>query len=507
MAGSKKKSKLGLSKGSFSGPAPTNDDSHDDDIDEFLYDTKNEQLILGQAFNSEICLSTFIESVSWDEFQAGNHKVIAFCILRAAEEDVQITDDIFDVYRHEFPGEEKGTGGLGYIAKLRSGYDEKLTKKSYLVFIKKLKTDSVKVQIQNNYVKRYLKLARDPSASLADINELSMEIDTMVSQTSEFEKRGFKTIAEINKLHDEEVKRRSKSSSFGTTGFLFLDKHMTEAFARKRVSVVAGRPGMGKSAFVDNAMIRLANRKNPVVSALYAMEMDSISTTDRFNAIETDIPLRKLIRERHTLTPDELRAERRVKKRREKKGIHICDDVRKSLPQIRRELKKLIEQEGVEVCFIDLFMKLEKLKGMRHKTTADQYNEMLNEVQRIARELDVHICVVVQIQRRAEYRNDKRPTIADLKDAGGFEEVADLILLFYREAYYLSKSVEDDFDIDIVEINIAKQRQGKTCVVKALFQGETTKIKKCRKEDIEEFDKLVATMKPKESKKKFTNAG
>jgi len=277
---------------------------------------------------------------------------------------------------------------------------------------------------------------------------------------------------------------------------------LTDGFAQGRVTILAGRPGMAKSTFVANSMVRLSNRKHPVATALFALEMDGVSMVDRMNAIETDIDLKRLIKDRVSLTNTELKAETDAKKRREKKPIYICDDVRKSLIDVKREVKALREKYGVKVVYIDLFMKLKKMYGTGNKSTADQYTEMLNEVQRIARELHVHICLVVQIGRKVEARTDKRPTISDLKDSGAYEEIADNIFLFYREAYYMTKSADEEFESDILEIIIGKQRQGTTGTVKALFNGATTKIQKAHEEDIEAFDKMIANLKPQQKGKR-----
>lgn len=508
----KKKVSLGLSNGSFPSkpesafkPKNKSESKNTDtreEVDDYLTDVKNEQLVLGQALNNKICLNTFVSSLNYEDFIVENHKVIAFCIEKATHDGVQITDDVFDVYRYDYPSSEKATGGLSYISKLRKGYSEKLTSKSYLVFVNKLKSDAVKFKIQGNYIKRLMRLARDPSTSLEELNQVTTEIEGMIVGAGESDKTGFKTMKEVNKAHNDEIERRKNKDLKGSTGFSFLDEYLTNPFASGEVTIVAGRPGAGKSTFVVNSMMRLANKRAPIPSALFALEMDAVSTLDRLNAIETDIPLKTLIGEREKLTPEELKREDRAKDKRESKPIYICDDVRMSMSQLRRHIKRLVEDHGVRVVFIDLFMKLQKPKGMNNKSTTDQYTEMLNEIQRYARELGVHIVCVVQIGRKAEARNDKRPVMSDLKDSGAFEEIADLILLFYREAYYLTKDVADDFSTDIMEIIIAKQRQGATGTVKAVFKGETTKIKKANQEDLDDFDRMVAALKPKETKEK-----
>ena len=500
MVDSKKKISLGIGKGCFqpkTDEPDRDDDREGDDDDEFLTDTKNEQLIIGQALSNEICREVFTQHLTHDQFLVGNHQVIAFCINKAIEDDVQVNEDIFDVYRYDYPGKDKSTGGLSYISKLKKAYCDILTRKTYRLHVKKLKSDYVKYKVHTQHVKRLLRLARDPSAKVEQIGEVSDKIDELVSKSVDLEHRGFKNMKELNEQHDHDLKNRKKGL-FGHTGFRFLNDFLTEGFAPGRVSVLAGRPGMGKSAFVANSMIRMGNNKIP--NALFALEMDGPAMADRWNAIETLIPLSQLIK-RDGMTKVNLREEERVKKVREGKPLYLNDQTGRSLKDIRRDAKYIVEKYGVKVIFIDLFMKILKPYGMGNRTTNDIYTDMLNEIQVMARDLNVHFSIVVQIGRKVEERNDKRPKISDLKDCGGFEEIPDLILLFYREAYYLSKNVEEDFDVDLMEIIIGKQRQGGTGTVKAKFIGEITKIVKCTEEDEQVFKKMLQVMKPKRGKK------
>ena len=510
MASSKTKSPLGIAKGCITSPPPDDvksenksntHDRDDADDDDFLTDVKNEQLVLGQVLSNDICKDVFAERCTYTDFLTGNHKVIAFCIEKALSDGVQLKDDIFDVYRYEYPGEDNSTGGISYIVKLRQHYSENLTKATFLTHVKKLKSDALKHKMHNIYVKKMLRLSRDPSATIESFSDLTLEMENQVTSASiDAVSSGFKDVAQLNIEHEQEIENRKKAG-FGSTGFRFLDHALTEAYAPKKVSIHAGRPGMGKSAYVFNSMLRMANRGIP--NCIFSLEMDAPSVIDRFNAIETGIDLSRLIKDRKDLSADELAAEQRVKKKREKKPIFINDAVGKTLADVKRELRTLVVKHGVKVCFIDLFMKLRKPRHLSNKSTADQYTWMLNEVQIIAKELNVHIGLVVQIGRKSEQKTDKRPAISDLKDSGGFEEIADLILLFYREAYYINTDVDKQLDVDIAEIIIGKQRQGVTGTVKAVFNGATTKFSKANEEDIELFDKMLKEIKPKRRSKKY----
>jgi len=440
---------------------------------------------------------------TWEDFQADNHRVIAWCLHEIYYQNLKATDDVFDVLRVKFTGGKTATGGYEYIHNLRTTYGDQIDEPTYNVHLHKLRTDAVKRKVLDSYIVQLSRLVYKPSSSISDIAELGSEIETYLKGTADGNRRGFLAMSEVNLLHDEAVKDRSNAGgSFCSTGFQWLDEFLTDGYAAGKVTIAAGRPGMGKSAFVVNSMIRLANKfKNPTGSALFALEMDTVSTLDRMNAIETDIPLKKLIKDRRELTPEELELERSAKRRRAKKNIYICDDVRKSLADVKRELRAVKERYGIKVCFIDLFMKLQKPQGSGGRSTADQYTEMLNEAQRIARELQIHLVLVVQIGRKAEARTDKRPQISDLKDSGAYEEIADNILLFYRDAYYLQKALGNaELKVDIMEIIIGKQRQGETGTLLAKYTGHTTKIGRAREEDIRIFKEQMESLKGEANK-------
>lgn len=474
---------------------------------ELIVDSKNEQLLIGQALNDKKCLSLLVSNINWKNFLILNHQVLVWCLNKAFDENLEISDDVFDVLRIKFPGKSKVTGGYKYIKNLRESYSGDIVVSSYGVHLQKLKIDFLKYKIANEYIVDLMKIVYNPMKDIDDILQYSVRLDDLIRENYNIKIRGFQTMEEINECHDIEIKKRSKISGFVSTGFRWLDKSLTDGFAPGKITIIGGRPGSAKSAFVANSMVRLSNKiPNPIPSALFALEMDTISMVDRMNAIQTDIPLIKLIKERNNLSREEKKAERTVKERRSKKPIYICDDVRKSLTEIKRELRILKEKNNVKVCFIDLFMKLKKISYTGNKSTADQYTEMLNEVQRIARELDIHIVLVVQIGRKVESRIDKRPVISDLKDSGAYEEVADNIFLFYREAYYLQRDIGHQFDFDILEIIIGKQRQGQTGTVYAKFKGEITKIQNSTPAELNAFKGKLESIKGKNKKKRnFSN--
>lgn len=480
---------------------------------EVSIDVKNEQLILGHVLNNKNLIDVFLHHCEPDDFLIDHHKVIAWCIRKMSDDVVTVSLDLFDIYKNKCHYKSKNYGGFDYVLKLSKTFYDDIEKSSYVEHLKKLKSDSVKSNILQNYVKDLMKMVHDPRSDLKQISDLGSSFETYFKGVVD-NRRGVQNMVDVNKRHDEEINRRVLDKNFLSTGFRDLDEILTDGFASGKVTVVAGRPSMGKSAFVANSISRMANHfRNPIGSVLFAMEMDSVAMVDRLNSIESDIPLTKLIKDRNDLSDIELDIESRVKSRREKKPIYICDDVRKTIYDIKNDIKKLIDQDPrVKVCFIDLFMKIQKTKNLQGKSTADQYTELLNECQRIARELNVHMVLVVQIGRKVESRDDKRPNMSDLKDSGGYEEIADNIFLFYRDIYYVKKDLTDKFSEDIMEIIVAKQRGGNCGVVKCKYIGSNTKIKTATQMDIKKFeDDMVKyqsvetdSKKDKKTKKEFS---
>lgn len=491
----------------------SHEDSHDEGEDEYFIDSKNEQLVLGQCLSNQECFKAFVDKIHYDDFLISNHKVIAFCILKAYEDSVQITDDIFDVYRYDYPDDERDYGGLKYIVKLKKHYQHDLDKQSYQIYLNKLKKDKIKNKIGFEKLITIKKLVNDPSSTLEEIKHVIDETEGLLSNVNLDNRRGFQTMEQVNESHDKEIERREDSDSKLTTGFSFLNGFISKPFARGHITVYAGRPAMGKSAFVANTMIRLScNRLQPIPTALFALEMNAVSTIDRMNAIQSGVPLSNLIMRGDSLTESGRELEKKVKNKRKGKPLYINDDVRMNLSDIKREIKRLRDEKGVYIFFIDLFMKVQKPTGMRNKTTADEYTAMLNEIQIVARELDVHIGLVVQIGRKAEMRADKRPMMSDLKESGAYEEVADLIVMFYRDSYYVNKDLGHDLEVDIMEVIIGKQRDGGVGTAKCLFDGKTTKISNASEDDLKLFDEIMAEMKAekkeekqKKSKKSYSN--
>lgn len=255
-------------------------------------------------------------------------------------------------------------------------------------------------------------------------------------------------------LYEKVEQIRESGKGFYTCGFEEIDKYLVEGFAPGKVTVIAGRPGMGKSAFAVCILKNLSAQKIHAVESV--LEMNNISFLDRYISATTLIPLEKLIKYRDMLTDSEKFMINLVKKRIESNPyLHLNDFPSPSLEDIRESIIRLQKRIGDKymVVVIDLFDKVKNLLNKVDNLTSN-FHLNLNLIQRLAKELEVHFVLIAQINRETEKRKNNIPTLADLKHSGAFEEIADLILFVDRPSYrILEEDTTEDKEFGDLKYN------------------------------------------------------
>ncbi|MFZ8859254.1 MAG: replicative DNA helicase [Thermocrinis sp.] len=265
------------------------------------------------------------------------------------------------------------------------------------------------------------------------------------------------------------------------TGFLDLDR-LTTGFHPGELVVVAGRTGVGKTGFMLSMAVHLAfNMKVPV--AIFSLETSKHQLLLRMLSILSGVPLWNI---RIGFVSDE--AWRKLAKLGGElagKRFYIDDSPRLSVAELRERSKRLREEKGIEVIFVDY---LQLLKGpFARNTRQEEVADISIELKALAKELQIPVVVLAQLSRQVERRQDKRPQLMDLRDSGQIEEVADMVLFIHRQ------------EERVAELIVAKNRQGPTGMVKLVFEKDTTafkplyfpdsrKAERYNPEDLENFD-------------------
>jgi len=324
-----------------------------------------------------------------------------------------------------------------------------------------------------------------PAAEVVDIVEKKLYEITQDNQTSDFKdapKMTFDTMEYI-----KEMKARGNSVLVGVdTGFSELNK-MTTGFGKGDLVIIAARPAMGKTSFILNTVNSLITNGKGV--AFFSLEMPAEQLMLRLLSIQTSIPLQKL--RVGDMDDNQWSSLNGAVDRMNSAKLYVDDQGSLNINQLRSKLRKLKNQHPeIEIAVIDY---LQIMQGVGNQDRHLQVSEISRGLKMLARELEMPIVALSQLNRGLESRNDKRPMLSDIRESGSIEQDADIILFVYRDDVYLYKEEKErekaakaegkefvgeyvEKEEESAEIIIGKQRNGPTGHVKLVFQKKLTRF-------------------------------
>ncbi len=283
-----------------------------------------------------------------------------------------------------------------------------------------------------------------------------------------------------NLLHTsfQELEKRKEKSQEGITGvptgFIDMDRFLL-GWQKSDFVVLAGRPGMGKTAFMLN-LLRNASVDHQVAVAFFSLEMSSMQLINRLMSSEANIPGEKI--KRGNLEEYEWQILATKTDHLSKAPIYIDDTPGLSLFEFRSKCRRLKYQKNIQVVFLDYLQLMHDGNTRNAGNREQQIATISRGIKSIAKELDITIVVASQLSRSVETRGgDKRPQLSDLRESGAIEQDADLVIFPYRPDYYgLTEDANQNDMRDIAEIIIAKHRNGPTGKVLLRYIATCTKF-------------------------------
>lgn len=278
-----------------------------------------------------------------------------------------------------------------------------------------------------------------------------------------------KSIREVTMNVLENIEQASKLTGTVTgisTGFIDLD-YKTAGLHGSELIIVAARPAMGKTAFVLNLAQHVCFRDNNSV-AIFSLEMSQEQLVNRMFSLEAGVDA-QAIRTGNLADAD-------WEKLVEGAGIIgnsrlIIDDTPSiTLQELRSKCRKYKVDKGLDLIIID-YLQLMSGSG-RNESRQQEISDISRGLKSLARELDVPVIALSQLSRAVESRPDRRPMLSDLRESGGIEQDADMVMFIYRDDYYNP----DSPDKGISELIIAKQRSGPIGTVKLAWLPNYTKF-------------------------------
>jgi len=273
------------------------------------------------------------------------------------------------------------------------------------------------------------------------------------------------TAREVLRLLQERYEHRGQLTGLAT-GFTDLDR-LTSGLQPSDLVIVAARPAMGKTAFALNIAEHAALRSKKT-ALVFSMEMSatqlgfrlvsSVGRIDQTQLRNGDIPDEDWPRVTNAMS---LLSGARI----------FVDDTPALAPmELRARARRLQREHGLGLIVID-YLQLMQVPG-NTENRATEISEISRGLKALAKELNVPVVALSQLNRSLEQRTDKRPVMADLRESGAIEQDADVIMFIYRDEYYH----KDSPDKGLAEVIIGKQRNGPTGTFKLAFLGRYTKF-------------------------------
>ncbi|MBB3810000.1 replicative DNA helicase [Pseudochelatococcus contaminans] len=292
--------------------------------------------------------------------------------------------------------------------------------------------------------------------------------------------------------------KRDGNLSGIATGLTDVDRTMG-GLQSSDLIILAGRPGMGKTALATNIAFNVARswrgEKQPDGSlktvnggivGFFSLEMSAEQLATRIIAEQSGVPSYKI--RRGDIAEDEFYRVSDVAREMQMLPFYIDQTGGISIAQLAARARRLKRQRGLDFLVVD-YLQLLSGSSKRGENRVQELTEITTGLKALAKELTVPIMALSQLSRQVENRDDKRPQLSDLRESGSIEQDADVVLFVFREEYYLKNKepkmgteeyfkwqTEMDQAHGTAELIIGKQRHGPTGTVRLAFQADVTRF-------------------------------
>ncbi len=290
------------------------------------------------------------------------------------------------------------------------------------------------------------------------------------------------------------------------TGLTDLD-HLMGGLQQSDLVIVAGRPGMGKTALATNIAYNIAvdYRGTPRadgsiksvsggIVGFFSLEMSAEQLATRILSEQTEIPSSRI--RRGEISESDFSKLAAAAQTMQSIPLFIDETGGISIAQLAARARRLKRQRGLDVMVVDYLQLLSGSSRRAQEGRVQEVTEITTGLKALAKELGVPILALSQLSRQVEARDDKRPQLSDLRESGSIEQDADVVIFVYREEYYLKnkeprEGSEDWFKWEAelkaaenrAELIISKQRHGPTGTVKVSFEPQVTRFGNLARED------------------------
>ena len=415
--------------------------------------TDLEEAVLGAIMLEKDALAAIIDVIRPDAFYKEAHQIIYQSITRLFAKTEPI--DILTVTNElKFTGELEAAGGPFYLAQLTNRVASSANTEFHARII-------LQKFIQRELIRISSEIIRDAYEDTTDVFSLLDKAENQLFSVGENNMR--RNYLDMHSLVRDAVKQieaaRNQTGNFNgvASGFTELDR-VTAGWQPSDLIIIAARPGMGKTAFVLTIARNAAvDFKHPI--AVFSLEMSSIQLVTRLISAEAQLPgdkLRKGNLENYEWEQLNARINTLISA-----PLFIDDTPSLSIFELRAKCRRLKAQHNIQMVIID-YIQLMSAGTDRHSGNREQeISTISRSLKSLAKELNIPVIALSQLNRSVENRPNKKPLLSDLRESGAIEQDADMVLFIYRPEYYNQNQDESGASLlGHAEISIAKHRNG-----------------------------------------------
>jgi replicative DNA helicase len=423
-----------------------------------------EAAVLGSMLLDRERVGDVIEVIGADSFSVTEHRILYEAILSLYEKNSEI--DLV-LLRDELKKRKslEAVGGVDYLVRVAESVPS-ATNASYYANIVKEKA------MLRELAHACGEILNEACEESGDVGEKLDIAEKRIFEVTEKKIQG--SVVPIKDLITEafesiEARKGGDGITGAATGFLELDS-MLCGLQKGEMIIVAGRPSMGKTSFALNIAENIGIKEGlPVV--IFSLEMGKHQLVERFLCSYSGVDSQQV--RKGLLSTEDMAELTQAGGELFEKPIFVDDTPGLTPLMIRAKCRRLKSQHDIQVIFID-YMQLMSLGG-RVESRQQEISTISRYLKSLARELDVPVVVLSQLNRGAEGREGHRPRMSDLRESGSIEQDADVVMLLHREDYY-HRGEPDYEENNQAEVIIAKQRNGPTGVIKLYFDGKYTRF-------------------------------
>ncbi len=425
-----------------------------------------EQSVLGGLMLDDEAWDKVADQVVTEDFYRREHQLIFRAMAALAQAD-QPLDVITLGEELERRGELNDAGGMPYLGMLANDTPSASNVAAYANIVREQSVIRQLIKVGNRIADRGFR----PEGR--KVHQLLDEAENQVFQIAEQQAKGRSGFKPINKLLTETVNRieelfASDSALTGvSSGFDDFDSR-TSGLQKSDLIIVAGRPSMGKTTFAMNVAENVAISSGLPV-AIFSMEMPGEALTMRM--ISSLGRINQQAVRSGKLDDDDWPRVMSAVSLLNNAQLFIDDTPAMTPTEVRARCRRLMKESGqLGLVVIDYLQLMQAPESGENRAT--EISAISRNLKALAKELNVPVIALSQLNRSLEQRPNKRPVMSDLRESGAIEQDADLIVFIYRDEVYN----EDSPDKGKAEIIIGKQRNGPIGTVSLTFQGQYTRF-------------------------------